>query len=77
MIETSVTYENGITIPLFILSVLGEWERQSVDLQVSEEYKQLFAEFKPYFEAEMAAIGDDDLSQEVEILNELINHNPD
>ncbi|MGA1841535.1 MAG: vWA domain-containing protein [bacterium] len=75
VIETSVTYDDGITIPICVPSVLGEWERQSVDLQVSDEYKQLFAEFKPYFEAEMAAIGDEDLAQEVEVLDKLINHN--
>lgn len=77
VIITSVTYENGITIPICIPSILGEWERQSVELQVSEEYKQLFAEFKPYFEAEMAVIGDENLAQEVEILEKLISYNPD
>ncbi|MGA1864047.1 MAG: vWA domain-containing protein [bacterium] len=75
VIETSVTYDDGITIPVCVPSVLGEWERQSVALQVSEEYKQLFSEFKPYFEAEMAAIGDEDLAQEVEVLDKLINYN--
>ncbi|MGA1840566.1 MAG: vWA domain-containing protein [bacterium] len=50
---------------------LGEWERQSVTLNVSEEYKQLFAEFKDYFEVEMAAIADDTMQQEVDILETL------
>jgi Ca-activated chloride channel family protein len=50
---------------------LGEWERQSVSLNVSEEYKQLFAEFKDYFEIEMDAIGDNTLQQEVDILETL------
>ena len=50
---------------------LGEWERQSTSLRVSDPYKQSFTEFKAYFESEMAAIGDDTLSQEVDVLDKL------
>jgi Ca-activated chloride channel family protein len=59
------------TSPRPIKVELGEWERQSVSLNVSEEYKQLFAEFKDYFEVEMAAIADNTLEQEVAILETL------
>ncbi|MGA1844140.1 MAG: vWA domain-containing protein [bacterium] len=59
------------TCPILYQVELGQWERQSVALQVSEEYRQLFVEFKEYFESEMAAIGDDTLEQEVTILETL------
>lgn len=63
----SVTTESGIVVPV----VLGEWERQSVPLQVSEPYRDLFEEFRDYFDAEMEAIGDRSLSQELETLDSL------
>ncbi len=47
---------------------LGRWERQSINLRVSEDYEDLFEEFKDYFEEEMDEIGDDTLGKEVEIL---------
>ncbi len=63
----SVTLANGIIIPV----ELGEWERQSMPLQVSEPYKDLFKKFEDYFKGEMQAIGDSDLQQELVILNRL------
>jgi Ca-activated chloride channel family protein len=63
----SVTLENGIVVPV----VLGEWERQSLPLVVSEPYRMLFGNFSKYFEAERAAIGDPDLQQEQVILDKL------
>ncbi len=59
-------------IPISLSIDLGEWERQSVDLQVSAPYSQLFSEFKDYFVAEMNDIGDNTLDQEVTILEKLI-----
>lgn len=59
-------------IPISLSIDLGEWERQSVDLQVSAPYSQLFSEFKDYFVAEMNDIGDNTLEQEVTILEKLI-----
>jgi len=50
---------------------LGDWERQSQPLHVSEKYKEKFEEFKRYFEQEMDAIGDKELEQELKILNDL------
>jgi Ca-activated chloride channel homolog len=58
-------------VPLSVSVDLGQWERQSVDLQVSQSYKQLFTQFKTYFESEMAAVGDATLSQEVDVLEKL------
>lgn len=52
---------------------LGEWERQSLPLNVSKEYKKLFGEFNEYFEQEATVIGDDKLIQETEIMKNLPN----
>ena len=62
-----VTIENGIVVPV----ILGEWERQSLPLQVSEPYRKLFFVFSSYFGDEKAAIGDDTLQQEQDILDKL------
>jgi Ca-activated chloride channel family protein len=53
---------------------LGKWERQSTDLQVSTEYRRRFEEFAAHFESEMAAVGDDELEQELEILRLLADY---
>lgn len=53
---------------------LGHWERQSVPLHVSDHYVDAFSLFRPYFDAEAAAIGDDTLRQELDILAALIGH---
>ncbi len=68
--EPKVDDWRGIPVPPV---TLGRWERQSVPLMVSTSYRELFQEFRTYFEQEMQAIGDDTLSQEVEILDKLIN----
>jgi Ca-activated chloride channel family protein len=62
-----VTMEHGIVVPV----LLGEWERQSVPLQVSEPYRKLFGVFYRYFEGERKALGDDNLQQEESILDKL------
>jgi len=54
--------------------VLGRWERQSAKLRVSDEYKKLFAEFAPYFQRETAAIGDQSMNKELDILSTLSNY---
>jgi len=51
---------------------LNQWERQSMPLKVSSDYKKLFTEFRGYFESEMKEIQDPTLSREVDILNKLI-----
>ena len=67
-VEPSVNTEVGIVICV----QLGEWERQSVHLRVSEGYIQLFETFKEYFLQEMREIGDETLEQELQILDTLI-----
>ncbi len=65
----SVTLEDGIVVPEPV--ELGEWERQSVPLQVSEPYKKLFGVFGSYFETEGEALEDIDLQQEEVVLETL------
>ena len=50
----------------------SENERTSVDLTVSDEYKEIFNTFKKYLENEIKEIGDETLSQEVDVLNKII-----
>ena len=62
-----VTLESGIVVPV----MLGEWERQSVPLQVSGPYRKLFGVFDSYFAEEKKVIGDDTLQQEAILLDKL------
>ena len=55
-----------------VYKILGENERMSVELSVSDEYKALFKEFYGYMEKEIEVLGDEDMSQELEILDLLI-----
>ncbi|HWQ20830.1 MAG TPA: VWA domain-containing protein [Methanotrichaceae archaeon] len=66
-IVPTVTLERGIVVPV----ILGEWERQSMPLVVSEPYQKLFGMFGSYFEDERKAIGDDSLQQEQVLLEKL------
>ena len=66
-IVPSVTLTGGIVIPV----ELGEWERQSLPLIVSDPYPELFGRFRDYFQREAQAIGDETLSQEEAILRKL------
>jgi len=50
---------------------LGEWERQSMPLAVSREYRVRFAEFADYFEREMRLVRDNDLARELAVLESL------
>jgi len=63
----SVTLANGIVIPV----ELGEWERQSMPLRVSEPYRELFSKFQDYFQRETEAVADSNLQQEQVILQKL------
>ena len=74
-VEPPVTMKMGIVVPGPIEAGLGRWERQSVPLRVSNEYKELITELTFYFEKEMTAIGDDTLSRESDILKKLGNYN--
>jgi|WetSurMetagenome_2_1015567.scaffolds.fasta_scaffold00502_11 Ca-activated chloride channel homolog len=66
-IVPSVTLTNGIVIPI----ELGEWERQSMPLTVTQPYPELFGQFANYFASESQAIDDSTLDQEEKILKKL------
>lgn len=75
IIEPYFFYEEGLHVPLYVYTKsLGQWERQSSPLQVSDEYEKLIMEFNEYFYHEMKSIGDDSLEQEIKILNKLENY---
>ena len=67
-------YDDGIHVPDHDGWALGQWERQSAPLQVSDHYREAFSEFRGYFDAEAAAIGDEALRQELEVLARLAGH---
>ena len=55
-----------------VYKILGENERRSVELSVSDEYKALFKEFYRYMEKEIEVLEDKEMKQELEILDLLI-----
>jgi Ca-activated chloride channel family protein len=69
--EPRVREDTGIIIP--VETHLSQWERQSLPLMVSSPYQWIFRDFREYFEAEMLAIRDYTLEQEMEILDILCN----
>jgi Ca-activated chloride channel homolog len=70
--EPAVGEETGIIIQAY--PYLGQWERSSLPLTVSQFYKKIFSNFSQYFENEMRNIGDYDLGQELDILNKLAGY---
>ena len=64
-----ITEKCGI-IP-WVVPSLGENERQSVKLKVSDEYKQIFTKLSEYLQSEMNEVGDQTMQQEIDILNKL------
>ena len=66
--EPRVNPEDGIIMPP---TGLGTWERQSLPLTVSSQYRSLFDDFSDYFADEMDEIGDTTLGQELDILESL------
>lgn len=71
-VEPSIEPREGIIIPPPFPPQLGEWERQSIPLEVSSDYQELFAEFQEYLETEQESLSEDNLEQEAEILDKLI-----
>jgi len=69
--EPMINDRVGIYCPPPVWPSLGQWERQSISLNVSPAYKKLFGIFKTYFDGEMKAVGDNDLQQESDILKKL------
>ncbi|MBE5805676.1 MAG: VWA domain-containing protein [Clostridiales bacterium] len=65
--EYLITDETGIKE--CCVTVLGENERKSVKLTVSDEYKNLFGKFYEYMKSEVEYLGDNDMKQELQILN--------
>ena len=55
-----------------VLKILGEHERMSVELKVSDEYKEIFRNIKEYILKENKEIIDNTLKKEIEILDLLI-----
>ena len=66
--EPSVTEKEGIPPAP---TTLNKWERQSVQLQVSQDYKNVFEDFKNHFENETNTLDDETLQQELDILETL------
>lgn len=52
---------------------LGQWERQSDKLKVSNNYEEIFQDFATYFKEESKQIGDESLEKELEIIEKLAN----
>ena len=72
-----VTDETGIIDcpylePEDVKTFLGENERQSQRINVSEEYVNSLMKFKNYIKNEITEIGDDEMNQEVELLDRLV-----
>ena len=57
---------------VYIERILGEHERKSAKLTVSDNYKQTFKLIKNYIEEENKILQDDTLKNEIEILDKLI-----
>ncbi len=64
-----ISARNGIPCPG---PHLGEWERQSMRLTVSSEYRPILASFRNHFRQEAKAIGDRALEKELDLLDYLV-----
>ena len=53
---------------------LGQWERRSIPLYVSQPFRKEFKKFRKHFNAEMTALGDQDLEQEMDVIKLLIKN---
>jgi Ca-activated chloride channel family protein len=65
---SSVNKQTGIPTPPQPRN-LETWELKTTPLQVPSHYRQVFADFKVYYEEEMNDMDDDTLERELEILN--------
>jgi len=75
MIETSKGIFDITYTELEIMKILGEHERMSVELKISEVYKEILKNIKEYILKENKEIKDDTFDKEIEILDLLINKN--
>ena len=69
--ETLVEDDDGIAEPPSD-DRLSEWELQSEPLVVSERYDSRIGSFREHFESEKAAIGDEELAQELELMDAIL-----
>jgi Ca-activated chloride channel family protein len=69
--QPCIDEDTGIVIPPE--PGLGQWERQSLPLTVSSQYRKIFRDFRDYFRDEMDEIQDYSLEQELDILGTLCN----
>ncbi|MBN2238685.1 MAG: VWA domain-containing protein [Dehalococcoidales bacterium] len=67
--EPSIDEDTGIVIP----KDNNQWERQSMQLDVSRAYRKLFEYFYRYFEDEMYELHDWELEQELDVLDMIID----
>ena len=56
-----------------VYEILGENERTSQKLTVSEQYKNIFKQIKNYINEQNKILNDDNFDNEIEILDKLIN----
>lgn len=70
-ITPAVDHEVGIVVPPPEFT-LGKWERQSVPLKISDDYREIFSQFEDHFKQEKKEINDDNLEQELDILEKLL-----
>jgi len=69
-VRVLITIEDGIVIPIDI--PLGRWERKSVELKVTDDYKKIFSTFKNHLIAENKVLKDETLQQEIDLLDLLL-----
>ena len=58
----------------YVVLLLGEHERTSVQLSVSNEYKEIFKNLKDYIIAQNTVLNDNTFEKEYKVLDELINY---
>ena len=69
--DARVREDCGIALPP---DNLGQWERTSLPLTVSQPYRSVFRSFSGYFNDEASEIRDAELSQEASLLNRLAGY---
>eukprot|EP01025_Chloroclados_australasicus_P028835 TRINITY_DN2859_c0_g2_i1.p1 TRINITY_DN2859_c0_g2~~TRINITY_DN2859_c0_g2_i1.p1 ORF type:complete len:718 (-),score=64.40 TRINITY_DN2859_c0_g2_i1:367-2376(-) len=73
-VQQWVVRSSGI-LPVFdfiIAGNLGRWERQSIDLSITQDQKDVFTQFLSYMQRTIQNVGDSSLSKEEEIIQKLI-----
>lgn len=64
-------------IPILIEPIdLSPWERTSQPLSLSTEYRDILATLRDYVAGQIDPVGDASLQQEVDLLNQILDHQP-